>query len=97
MIEGAANVVDTRAALADALGDQPCAAMQVQLAHVGRVARVGDEGERMYRAAARQASRYEARLVDPPRHFAMPQAREAAGNPSLRHAESHAPAGAAAA
>ena len=51
VVERVADVIHTGAALADALGDEPGAAMQVQFAHVGRVRRVGDEGERTHAPA----------------------------------------------
>ena len=48
MVEGIADVVDARAAHADALRDQARAAVQVELAHIGRVGRIGHEGERLH-------------------------------------------------
>ena len=45
VIEGIADVVDTGAAHADALRDEPRPAVQVELAHVRRVRRVGDESQ----------------------------------------------------
>ena len=48
MVEGVADVVDARAAHADALCHQARAAVQVELAHVGRVGGVGHEGERLH-------------------------------------------------
>jgi len=52
VIEGVADVIDTRSALADALGDEARPTMQVELAHVSGVAGIGDEGERPDPAAA---------------------------------------------
>lgn len=46
VIEGVADVVDARTADADALGDEARAAVQVELAHVRRVRRIGDERKR---------------------------------------------------
>jgi hypothetical protein len=51
MVERVPDVVDARAALPDALCDEAGAAMQVELAHIGRMRRVGDEGERLHAAA----------------------------------------------
>jgi len=72
VIERVADVVDARPALADALRHQARAPVQVELAHVGRMLRIGDEGERPHAPAAAQPHRHEARLVNPPRHLAMP-------------------------
>jgi len=55
VLERVADVVDARAAHADALRDQARAAVQVELAHVGRVLRIGHESERAYRARAQRA------------------------------------------
>jgi len=46
VIERVADVVDARPADADSLRHQPRAAMEVELAHVGRMRRIGDERER---------------------------------------------------
>jgi hypothetical protein len=46
VVEGIADVIDARPPLADALRDEPGAAMQVELANVSRVGGIGDEGER---------------------------------------------------
>jgi hypothetical protein len=51
VLEGVADVVDARAADADALGHEACAPVQVELAHVGRMCRVGNEGERAHQAS----------------------------------------------
>jgi hypothetical protein len=45
VVESIADVVDAGAAHADALRDEPRAAVQVELAHVGRMRGVGDEGQ----------------------------------------------------
>lgn len=49
VVERIADVVDARAADSDALRHQPRAAVQVELAHVGGVRGVGDEGKRANR------------------------------------------------
>lgn len=46
VVEGVPDVIDTRPALADALGDEARPAMQVELANVGRMTRIGDKRER---------------------------------------------------
>ena len=46
MVQRVADVFDARAALPDALRHQPGPAVQVELAYVGRVLRIGKEGER---------------------------------------------------
>jgi hypothetical protein len=74
VVERVADVVDTRTALADALRHQPGPAVQVELAHVRRMFRVGDEGERAHAPPVRQAGRHQARLVDAARHLPVPQA-----------------------
>ena len=72
VIERVLDVVDARPAHADALRDEARPAVQVELAHVGGMLRIGDEGERPHAPAAAQLHRHEARLVNPPRHLAMP-------------------------
>jgi hypothetical protein len=52
MVERLADVVDARAARADSLRHQPRAAVQVELADIGGVAGIGDEGERAHGAPA---------------------------------------------
>ena len=96
VIEGVADVIDAGTASADSLGHEACAPMQVELAHVRRMLRVGDERERANRSRP-DAYRYEARLVDASRHFAIPQACEGASQARRVDAVGHAPAGAAAA
>jgi len=95
VVERIADVVDTRAALPDALGDEPRPAVQIELANICRVRWIGDEGERSYPAAAGYADGDETWLVDPPGHLAMPEAGKAACDLVLRYPERHAPAGAA--
>ena len=73
VVERVADVVDAGPARADALRDEPRAAMQVELAHVGRMRGIGDEGERFDLAPGSEAHRNETRLVDAPRHLAIPQ------------------------
>jgi hypothetical protein len=48
VLERVADVVHARAALADALRNEAGAAMQIELAHVGRVRRVCEKGERAH-------------------------------------------------
>jgi len=45
VVERIADVVDARPARADALCDQPRAAVQVELAHVGGMRGIGDESQ----------------------------------------------------
>jgi hypothetical protein len=45
VVEGVPDVIDTRPALADALGDEARPAMQVELANVGGMTRIGDKRE----------------------------------------------------
>jgi hypothetical protein len=97
VVEGLRDVVDARAARADALRDEPRATVQIELANVGRVRRIGDESERVHDAAARQAHRDEPRLVDAPVHLAVPKARQRVARTCGVEAIGHAPAGAAAA
>ena len=52
MVQRVADVIDTRSALADALGDETRAAMQIEFPDVGRMVRIGDEGECADPAAA---------------------------------------------
>ena len=46
MVEGVPDVIDTWPALADALGDEARPAIQVELANVGGMTRIGDKRER---------------------------------------------------
>ena len=48
VLERIADVVEAGAAHADSLGDQARATVQVELAHIGRMRRVGHEGERTH-------------------------------------------------
>jgi hypothetical protein len=74
----------------------PCA-VQIELAHVRRVRGVGDEGERAHLAPRREPHRDEPRLVDAPRHFAIPEPRERTPQRARVDAVGHSPARAAAA
>jgi len=95
VIERVADVVHAGPALPDPLGDQPRAAMQVELAHIRRVSGIGHKGERSQTAAVAQPDRHEARLVDLARHLATPEAYEAAAHVTVSDAKRHAPARAA--
>ena len=77
VVERIADVVDARAANADALRDEPRAAVQIELAHVGRMPRIGDERERAH-GSPTDLYWNEARLIYPARHLAVPKARERA-------------------
>jgi hypothetical protein len=92
VIERLLDVVDARSARADALSDQSRPAVQVELAHVGRVLGIGEEGERPDRAAGAQAHRDEARRIHAARHLAMPQPRQRLPQPLRIDAIGHAPA-----
>jgi len=70
--ERVADVVDARTALADPLRDEAGAAVQVELAHEGRMGWVGQEGERAHGAAVAKPGGDEARLVDAAGHLAPP-------------------------
>src|SRR4029077_3530471 len=85
--ERLADVVDVRPALADSLRDEPRSSMEVELAHIRRMVRVRDEGERLHAAAARQCHRDEARLVHTARHLAVPEACERAAYLRARNAK----------
>jgi hypothetical protein len=97
VVEGLADVVDAGPARADALRDQARAAVEVELADVGRMRRIGDEGEGVHGAAARQAHRNQPRRIDPAHHLAMPQVGERVADAARVDAVRHAPARAAAA
>lgn len=94
VVERVADVVDACAALADALRDEARAPVQVQLADVGRVLRVGEEGEGAHMAAGRQRRANQARRVDPARHLAVPQVAQRVAHARPLDAEGHPPAGA---
>ena len=96
VVERVADVVDAGPANADSLRHQAGAAVQVELAHVGRMRGVGDEGERAHGSAS-DSYRDELRLVDPPGHLPVPQARQRAAQARGIDAVRDAPAGAAAA
>lgn len=95
VLEGVADVVDARAAHADALRHQARAPVQVELAHVRRVRRIGDESERPDHPSPGQAYRNERWLVHAARHLAIPQPRERAAQPRRVDAVRDAPARAA--
>lgn len=96
VVERVADVVDARTAHADALGHQARAALQVELAHVSRVRRVGDESERPH-GFALYFYRDEARLVHAPGHLPVPEPRQRAPQARRVDAIRHAPARPAAA
>jgi len=97
VIEGVADVVNARPADADALRHQPRAAVQVELAHVGRMRRIGDEGQGFHFTACGQADRNQSWFVHTSRHLSVPQPRERAPQARRIDAVGHAPARAAAA
>jgi hypothetical protein len=72
VVQGVADVVDARPSLADSLGDQPRTAMEIELAHVGRMPGVGDESQRPDTPSATHACRDELRRIDAARHLAAP-------------------------
>jgi len=97
VIERVLDVIHARPADADALRDEARAAVQVELAHIGAMFRVGKKRQRSDRAPAAQPHRDQARLVHAPRHLAVPQPPERAENVGGIDAKRHAPARAAAA
>jgi len=97
VVERVLDVIHARPADADALRDESRAAVQVELAHIGAMRRVGKKRQRSDRAPAAQPHRDEARPVHAPRHLAVPQPPEGAQNLGGIDAKRHAPAGAAAA
>jgi hypothetical protein len=94
VIERVADVVDAQAADTDALRDEPRAAVQVELAHIGGVRGIGDERERPDRPRA-DSHRDQARLVHAARHLAVPEPRQCAAQPQRVDAVRHSPARAA--
>jgi hypothetical protein len=96
VVERVADVVDAGAAHADALRHEARAAVQVELSYIGRVRRVGDEGQGLHRSVL-QPDRDQARLVHPAGHLPVPQARQRAAQPSRVDPVGDAPARAAAA
>ena len=96
VLKRVADVVDARAANADALCDESRAAVQIELAHVGRMLRIGDECERAH-GLVLELYRYQTRLVDPARHLAVPQASKRTAQTRRIDPIRHAPARPAAA
>jgi hypothetical protein len=96
VVERIADVVDAWTARADSLGDQARAPVQVELAHVRRMRRIGDERKRAH-CSCPNLYRDQARLVDPARHLAVPESRERAAQARRVNSVGHAPARAAAA
>ena len=97
VVQRIADVVDAGPTLTDALRHQARPAVQVELAHVRGMSRIGHKGERVQPPAAAQPDRDQARLVDAPRHLAIPQAQKTGSHVSPLDAKRHPPAGAAAA
>jgi hypothetical protein len=95
VLQRPADVVDARPACADALRDQARASVQIELAHVGRVRGVGDEGERAHHASTGQAHLDQTRRVDATVHLAFPEAGERAARALRIDAIGHPPARAA--
>lgn len=96
VLEGVLDVVDAMPALTDALRYQPRAAVQIQLAHIGRVGRVGDEGQRPHPSLP-QPGGNEARFIYPAHHFAAPQPFQRLAHLGGSDAKRRSPARAAAA
>ena len=97
VLERLADVVDARTARADSLRHQPRAAVQVELADVGGMAGVGDEGERAHDAPAAQPHRNQPGRVDAAEHLAAPEAGERAARALRIEPVGYAPARAPAA
>ena len=97
VIERLADVVDAGSARADTLRDEACAAVQVELADVGGMRGIGDEGERANHAPARQAHRDQPRRINAPEHLAFPEIGQRTARGALVDPVRHAPARAAAA
>lgn len=95
MLDSVADVVNARAAHPDALHHHPCPSMEIKLAHVRGVFRIGEKGERVQAPPAYCAHRQQARLIHASRHFAIPELRQRAAHSPRVDAKSHAPAGAA--
>ena len=72
LVEGVADIVDAAPALPDALRHQPGTAVKVELAHVRRMRRVGEEGERPHPPPGGQRGSHQARRVYAARHFPLP-------------------------
>ena len=72
MVERLADVIDARPARADPLRHQPGAAVQVELANIGRMGGIGDEGEGAHGTPTTQPHWNESRRVDAPEHLAAP-------------------------
>jgi hypothetical protein len=72
VVERIADVLDARPAYADALRDEPRTPVQIELAHVRRMFRVGKEGEGTRHVAAGQRRGDQPRLVDAARHLPAP-------------------------
>ena len=97
VVERVADVVDARAAHADALRDQARASLQVELAHIGGMIRIGDERQGFDVTTRSEPHRDQTGFVDAARHFPIPQARKRAAQPPGVDAVGDAPAGPAAA
>ena len=97
VFERVADIVDRAATLADALRDQARPAVQVELAHIGGVRRIGEKRERPDLASGADLHLEQARRVNAPRHLALPQAPQRVAHASGVNPERHAQAGAAAA
>jgi len=72
LVEGIANVVDAAAALPDALRHQPGAPVQIELAHVGGMRGVDEEGERAHLPAGTQLHAQQAWRIDAAGHLPLP-------------------------
>jgi hypothetical protein len=97
VVERVADVVDARAAHADALRNQARASLQVELAHIGGMIRIGDERQGFDVTTRSEPHRDQTGFVDAARHFPIPQARKRAAQPPGVDAVGDAPAGPAAA
>jgi hypothetical protein len=95
MVERIPDVVHARAPLADALGDQARAPVQVELADIRGMRRIGEEGEGAHVPAGTQGGSHQPRCIDAARHFPVPQVPKRAPHVGVRNPERHSPARAA--
>src|SRR5262249_59680445 len=75
VLQRIADIVDCGTALPNSLRDEARAAVQVELAHVGRMRRIGEKRERANTASPRDLHLQEARRINTPQHFAITKLR----------------------
>jgi hypothetical protein len=87
-----ADVFRARPALANALGHEARAPVQIELPYVSRMRGIGEEGERAYVAPGSEPDFQKPGRIHPPGHLPFPEPHERMPHPCGANPECHPPA-----